>query len=720
MTARLIIPLAKAASLPSEIVGEKGVELSQLLRAGFPVPEGLVISAEIFELLLDERLKKVVESRLAGLSSRDPLALKRASATLQQLLETAPLDDELLDIFSQTFQAFEGHFVAVRASRSHPQLPHTHATHLNLQGETSILHALRQTWSSVLDPIHLRAILDHQLPLNQIRLSVVIQLMVQSQVAGEMWTTPPQTGSKRHLLIQAVHGNGEYLGSHRTQADEYEIEKDTLTLTRRLIRPQHALEVRTAGGMEVKNLSEVAQYQPKLNPQQLEDLAKLGLAIQQKLFFPQRIEWAISDRRVYVLQTQPVALEEQPRSVSNTQPHHPSSLRSLRATPINPGKVSGRIVFLERPPQHRLPAESIVVLPALNEEFLPYVQHCIGIIIESSEYPQSLLKLPLPSIANATSVRSMFPHGQWVTLEANNGWVTAEDSSRSLDPSPPIHPLPQLMIATSASQSIRTLPTTIDGIGIFRAEPLVCEVGVHPKFLLRQRKQEQIINHLVSSITQAAARVPHGPIVYRSFDFTSDQLASLKHGDEFEQLEPNPALGYRGAYRALTDPELFQLELEAFQRAARTLGNRLQLMIPFIRSRDEWLHITQLLEKKFPTLPKLWLMVDTPSVALTLNDYLTEHVVGICIGARDLIMLLSGLDPTLDRSALFSTHLDPAFLSIVRQIVKVGKNAGIPVMFYDHELSQQLIEELVTMEIDILTVDVEQLEFTKHQLQRIT
>ena len=72
-------------------------------------------------------------------------------------------------------------------------------------------------------------------------------------------------------------------------------------------------------------------------------------------------------------------------------------------------------------------------------------------------------------------------------------------------------------------------------------------------------------------------------MIYRTTDLRSNEFRKLDGGAEFEVVEANPMIGYRGCYRYLHDPEVFQLELRALARAREASPN-LHLMLPFVRT----------------------------------------------------------------------------------------------------------------------------------------
>jgi pyruvate,water dikinase len=79
-------------------------------------------------------------------------------------------------------------------------------------------------------------------------------------------------------------------------------------------------------------------------------------------------------------------------------------------------------------------------------------------------------------------------------------------------------------------------------------------------------------------------------VVLRFSDFKSNEYAHLLGGNQFEPVEQNPMLGWRGAsrYYSLGYRDGFALECQAVARVRDRFGLRnLQVMIPFVRTVDE-------------------------------------------------------------------------------------------------------------------------------------
>src|SRR5581483_265909 len=98
------------------------------------------------------------------------------------------------------------------------------------------------------------------------------------------------------------------------------------------------------------------------------------------------------------------------------------------------------------------------------------------------------------------------------------------------------------------------------------------------------------IAKLTESIATIAAAFWPKPVVVRLSDFKSNEYANLLGGKEFEPKEENPMLGFRGAYRYISNEfkDCFDLECEAIKRVRNQMGlTNVEILIPFVRTVEE-------------------------------------------------------------------------------------------------------------------------------------
>lgn len=148
------------------------------------------------------------------------------------------------------------------------------------------------------------------------------------------------------------------------------------------------------------------------------------------------------------------------------------------------------------------------------------------------------------------------------------------------------------------------------------------------KKLIEEKKEKVFIDSLSNSLEQICAAFYPRPVLYRSTDFKSNEYRNLVGGKEFEPSESNPMMGYRGAYRYITDKRVFNLELQALKNVREKRGfTNLNLMLPFVRTVNELREVKKLVSAsglRRSALFKLYMMVEIPSNVIQIEDFIKE------------------------------------------------------------------------------------------------
>jgi pyruvate,water dikinase len=182
---------------------------------------------------------------------------------------------------------------------------------------------------------------------------------------------------------------------------------------------------------------------------------------------------------------------------------------------------------------------------------------------------------------------------------------------------------------------------------------------------------------MAKSLLQITRAFEPRPVVYRSIDFRSNEFANLEGGDKFEPKEENPMIGYRGCYRYVREPDLFQLELDVLARVLQETPN-IVLMIPFVRTAWELEACLQVVDRSpiGSSLP-VWVMAEVPSVAYWIPTYASMGITGVSIGSNDLTQLMLGVDRDSQVCADLFDEADPAVLDAIGRIIGGAKEADI-------------------------------------------
>jgi len=250
----------------------------------------------------------------------------------------------------------------------------------------------------------------------------------------------------------------------------------------------------------------------------------------------------------------------------------------------------------------------------------------------------------------------------------------------------------------------------VDGVGLLRAE-LILEDALgnrHPRDLIAHGEQDSLVDKLATAVGRVASAFAPRPVVYRASDFRTNEFRNLKGGEEYEPEEHNPMIGYRGCYRYVSNPDLFNLELAALARV-REQNPNLHLMIPFVRTKWELEKCLELVDASPLGRQRglhRWVMAEVPSVVYWLPEYVGMGVDGVSIGSNDLTQLMLGVDRDSDLCAELYDESDGAVLDAIGRIITTARKLGITASLCGQAPSSRpdFAEHLVRMGITSISV----------------
>ena len=256
-----IVWLDDRVALDAAIAGGKGANLAELVRAGFRVPTGFVVTANAYLTAIDEAGIRVSlrEKSAAALEIESDLAVR--ATELQELVRGADLPQWLGHDVAQAYRKLGEHsFVAVRSSAtsedsSTASFAGMNESFTNVRGQAELLARVQDCWASLFSERACAYRASRGL-LEEPVIAVVVQQMVNADRSGVMFTADPSTGDRSHIVIEAAYGLGEVVVGGEVEPDTYIVDKagPTVVSTRigrkpfadraRVSRPRPARRVR--------------------------------------------------------------------------------------------------------------------------------------------------------------------------------------------------------------------------------------------------------------------------------------------------------------------------------------------------------------------------------------------------------------------------------------------------------------------------------------------
>lgn len=689
-------------------VGGKGANLGEMTKAGFPVPEGFVVTSSAYRLMIYENnLEGRIKSILKDLDVEKPTDLNRASKQVQDLIERSPIPKILEEqIFSAYDKLGQDPWVAVRSSATAEDLPEAsfagqQETYLNIRGDASLLVHVRKAWASLFEPraIYYRETkgFDHF----KVALAVPVQRMVQSDISGIMFTINPVTNDKSKIIVEAIWGLGEKIVQGAITPDHYEVDRNTWEISAVTTIKQQIEMIKKGERTYDAKVPASRVNKRKLTDNQVIEVAKYGKKLHQHYFFPQDIEWAIENGKFYVVQTRPITTIQattEKRALVEAKPT-PRGRLLLEGQTASPGIATGIVNILKSAREiTKVKSGDILVTDMTTPDFVPAMKKAVAIITnkggQTSHAAIVSRELGVPCIVGTKNATTVLKQGRVVTVDATSGKIFETNLKPSSVASLPIASPTQVNtgpVRKTATKVYLNLgepemaeelaKKDVDGVGLLRAEFMIAGIGTHPKKLIHDKKSQLFVDKLAEGMGRIAKAFDPRPVVYRATDFKTNEYSHLTGGKEYEPDEPNPMLGYRGAYRYIHDPEVFELEIKAIKKVRNEMGlKNLHLMIPFVRNVHEMQEVKKLVISNGLTRAgsfMLWMMVEIPVNVILLDQFIDVGIDGVSVGTNDLTMLMLGTDRDNETVAADFDERNPAVLWALEHIVKTCHKRGI-------------------------------------------
>lgn len=681
-----------------KLVGGKGANLGEMTKAGFPVPNGFIVTSHAyFQFIKENGLDLKISHLLKTINFNQPHSIKQVSEVIRKIIIDSEMSSEIkLEIYSAYKKLGKNVYVAVRSSATAEDLPSAsfagqQETFLNVIGESNLYIKVKECWASLFTE---RAIFyrhENNFEHKTIGIAVPVQKMVNSEKSGVMFTIDPISNDKSKIIIESIYGLGEFIVQGIARPDHYEVAKMPEKIILKEISIQEKLLKKSNGKNKESRVSLFSKHKQKISDEQIVDLARIGKKLEKHYFFPQDVEWAIEDGKIYIVQTRPITtikdnqIKEKPKQISFGE-------LILKGDGASPGVISGhvRILSSSNEIKNLLPGE-ILVTEQTNPDFVPAMKIAGAIITDTGGRTSHAAivsrELGIPAIVGSEKATKILKDGMLVTVNGTTGEIYRGGTGKnSFTVSKSIPNEEMVQTATKVYMNLaepeiaqREAHRPSDGIGLLRAEFMMAGIGVHPKKMIRDGKKKEYIEKLAEGIEKFCLAMGDRPVIYRTSDFKTNEYRNLTGGKEFEPEEPNPMLGFRGSFRYIHDSEVFKLELEAIKYLRNKKGYKnLWIMLPFVRTPKELEEVKRIISScglQRSASFKLWMMVEIPSNVILLEKFIEIGIDGVSIGTNDLTMLILGTDRDNNEVAREFDETNEAVLwAISETIKKAGKH----------------------------------------------
>ncbi|MCB9091849.1 MAG: phosphoenolpyruvate synthase [Halobacteriovoraceae bacterium] len=287
--------------------GGKGGNLYILSQMGANVPKWAVIGSHIFSNF--KKKNDLVSKFESVLHDSSDFSLK--AETIEKIILNTNLDPETVTLVERAMEIIQAELYAVRSSAvDEDSSQHSFAgqlsSYLYLKSKENLIEALKKCWASAYSERSLSYRVHNHLEHIDIDVAVVIQEMINPEVSGVVFTGNPVNQKGNEIVINSVFGVGEGLVSGLIDGDTFIVDKhEQKIISSEIAEKEKKLTLDDSGEgikeVELKNPSEKT-----LSDEQITEIAQLAQKIEAFYHYPQDIEWAIKDGKLYVLQARPI------------------------------------------------------------------------------------------------------------------------------------------------------------------------------------------------------------------------------------------------------------------------------------------------------------------------------------------------------------------------------------------------------------------------------
>ncbi|MCE7926332.1 MAG: phosphoenolpyruvate synthase [Haliscomenobacteraceae bacterium CHB4] len=723
-----------------------GEMFSQLTPKGILVPDGFAVTADAYRLFLEEnKLRKPLTDLLHKLDKTNFSNLNDIGAEARELIRKAAMPDAVGAAIKQACRDLrrrEGadFSLAVRSSATAEDLPSASfagqlESFLNIRGEDELVKTVHRCFASLFTNRAIKYREDQGFGNIDVALSVGVQKMVRSDLAssGVAFTLDPDTGFDRIVVIDSIYGLGENIVQGRSTPDEFALFKPHIgthfnpVIQRKLGEKEwtmvYADPAKSSATVENRQTPSQKRDTFSLSDADVATLGKWCVQIEQHYGKAMDIEWAKDgpDGHLYIVQARPETVHSGKKgahAVVRTYKIRSKGKKLTEGIALGEKIAFGKARLLRSPQEaHLLQEGEVLVTDITNPDWDPIMKRAAAIVTNkggrTSHAAIVARELGTTAIVGCGNATDKIHDGEEITVSCAEGktgfiyagkaeWEVEEKDISNLQ-MPKTAPMLILGDPSLAFQQ-SFLPNR--GVGLLRMEFLITHhIKVHPLALTRfeqitnpgiregiaeltrhyRDKKDYFVDKLAQGVaTIAAAFHPHDVIV-RMSDFKSNEYANLIGGQQFEPLEENPMIGFRGASRYYSPlyKDGFALECKAMKKVREEMGfTNVKLMIPFCRTVEEGKQVVATMKEfgleRGQNGLEVYVMVEIPSNVLMAEQF-AEVFDGFSIGSNDLTQLTLGLDRDSSLVSSLFNEKNPAVMRLIATAIRTARKKGIKI-----------------------------------------
>jgi phosphoenolpyruvate synthase/pyruvate phosphate dikinase len=314
MMGLFVVALDDAGRAEVSRVGRKAATLCALLNAGFPVPRGVCVTVDAFDLAL-AKYKAPIDAILRQHAPLTATPAQAAADEITRLLAGLTLPQEIASALRTAFRAAlpdvcaETTPLAIRSSAVDEDgldvsFAGQYSSVIGVHGEDAVQMALMTCWRSFFGANALLARATHRPGDAFGGMAVVIQPVIQAECAGVCFSVDPVQQRRDQVLVNAAWGLGAGVVDGSVATDTARVRWEDLSIAEHHINvKQEQIILNQGGGLRRAAVLPDRQRVACMPDAWIVRVAQYGIAAELLFERPQDLEWAVAEDRLWVLQS---------------------------------------------------------------------------------------------------------------------------------------------------------------------------------------------------------------------------------------------------------------------------------------------------------------------------------------------------------------------------------------------------------------------------------
>ena len=660
-------------------------------------------------------------------------------------------------------------------------------TYLNISGESEVLEHIKKCYASLYTDRAISYRIDKNESDDNIKMSVAVQKMVRSDLAcsGVAFTIDVESGFKNAIIINGSYGLGELIVGGQIDPDEYIFFKTTKSIIDKklgskrqkmiynnVLASDQSIIIHKESTLCI-DTTETERNNFCLQDNQIHELCQWALNIEDHytllnngIHRPMDIEWAVDglSNELFIVQARPLTTLKDYSTVIEYK-LVPNQNRQALITGIAVGdKIAvGKTQIItdihDSSQVSKFQRGDILVVDSTSPDWEPIMKLASAIVTNrGGRTCHSAIicrEIGIPAIVGCGTATEILQSDMNVTVCCSEGEIGTvyKDCLLYNQNHIDLNTLyvsenPKVMFNLASPEiAFKTAMLPNSGVGLAREEFIINNfIGIHPLTLLNYDKQspdlktqidkliigyndpvEYYVSKLAFGVAKIAAAFFPNDVILRFSDFKTNEYRNLLGGFQYEPIEENPLIGFRGMSRYYSKEfePAFGLECLAIKRVRDEMGlTNVAVMFPFCRTTEE-LEKVYIIMKKYGLVRgvnglRTFLMAEIPSNVI-LADEFSKMIDGFSIGSNDLTQLVLGLDRDSHLVAHLYDERNPAVKKMIKKVIHIAKKNGVKVGLCGQVVSDrpEFAEFLVECGIDSFSITPDSLikvSNTVHQI----